>query len=84
MKIKAEQLQAHLQKQLLPIYVVSGDESLLAQESIDAIRAAAKGHGFTERELFYFEGNNQHYDTQRMALLYCQCSRGGPTCGKGV
>ncbi|MBT4833627.1 MAG: DNA polymerase III subunit delta, partial [Porticoccaceae bacterium] len=39
MKIKAEQLQAHLQKQLLPIYVVSGDESLLAQESIDAIRA---------------------------------------------
>jgi DNA polymerase-3 subunit delta len=61
-KIKAEQLQAHLQKQLLPIYVVSGDESLLAQESIDAIRAAAKGHGFTERELFYFEGNNQHYD----------------------
>ena len=62
MKIKAEQLQAHLQKQLLPIYVVSGDESLLAQESIDAIRAAAKGHGFTERELFYFEGNNQHYD----------------------
>ena len=62
MKIKAEQLQAHLQKQLLPIYVVSGDESLLAQESIDAIRAAAQEHGFTERELFYFEGNNQHYD----------------------
>lgn len=62
MKIKAEQLKAHLQKQLMPIYVVSGDEPLLAQESVDAVRAAAQQQGFTERELFYFEGNPQHFD----------------------
>ncbi len=57
MKIKAEQLHSHLQKQLLPIYIISGDEPLLAQESTDAVRIAARGAGFTEREIFYVEGN---------------------------
>ena len=57
MKIKAEQLHSHLQKQLLPIYIISGDEPLLAQESSDAVRIAARAAGFTERELFYVEGN---------------------------
>ena len=57
MKIKAEQLQSHLQKQLLPVYVVSGEEPLLAQESADAVRIAARAAGFTERELFHVEGN---------------------------
>lgn len=57
MKIKAEQLHSHLQKQLLPIYIISGDEPLLAQESADAVRIAARAAGFTERELFYVEGN---------------------------
>jgi DNA polymerase-3 subunit delta len=56
-KIKAEQLQSHLQKQLLPVYVVSGEEPLLAQESADAVRIAARAAGFTERELFHVEGN---------------------------
>jgi DNA polymerase III subunit delta len=56
-KIKAEQLHSHLQKQLLPIYIISGDEPLLAQESADAVRIAARAAGFTERELFYVEGN---------------------------
>ena len=57
MKIKAEQLQSHLQKQLLPVYVVSGEEPLLAQESADAVRIAARAAGFAERELFHVEGN---------------------------
>jgi DNA polymerase-3 subunit delta len=56
-KIKAEQLQSHLQKQLLPVYVVSGEEPLLAQESADAVRIAARAAGFAERELFHVEGN---------------------------
>jgi len=61
-KIKAEQLQSHLQKQLLPVYIVSGDEPLLAQESIDTLRRAAWENGFSQRELFHFEGNHQHFD----------------------
>lgn len=57
MKIKPEQLHSHLQKQLLPVYIVSGDEPLLAQEATDTVRSAARAAGFTERELFYVEGN---------------------------
>ena len=57
MKIKAEQLSGNLQKQLLPVYVISGDEPLLAQECADAVRVAARKNGFTERELFHVEGN---------------------------
>jgi DNA polymerase-3 subunit delta len=56
-KIKPEQLHSHLQKQLLPVYIVSGDEPLLAQEATDTVRSAARAAGFTERELFYVEGN---------------------------
>ena len=52
MKIPANQLSNQLQKSLLPCYLVSGDEPLLAQESLDAIRAAARSAGFGSRELF--------------------------------
>ena len=64
MKIKAEQLSGNLQKQLLPVYVISGDEPLLAQECADAVRVAARKNGFTERELFHVEGN---YDWNHIA-----------------
>jgi DNA polymerase-3 subunit delta len=62
MKIYPEKLQAHLQNPLLPVYVVSGDEPLLSQECADAIRIAAREQGFTERELFHFEGNAKQFD----------------------
>ena len=57
MKIRAEQLDGNLQKQLLPLYVISGDEPLLSQECADAVRVAARKKDFTERELFHVEGN---------------------------
>ena len=56
MKIRAEQLQSHLSKELLPVYVISGDEPLLAQESADAVRLAARTKGFSGREVFHGEG----------------------------
>ena len=56
MKIRAEQLQSHLSKELLPVYVISGDEPLLAQESADAVRLAARHKGFSGREVFHGEG----------------------------
>lgn len=62
MKIYPEKLQAHLKKSLMPVYVISGDEPLLAQEAADAIRIAARAQGFTERELFHFEGSPLNYD----------------------
>lgn len=55
MKVKSEQLNHHLQGQLAPVYLVFGEEPLLVQEVCDAIRGAARGQGFNERELFHAE-----------------------------
>jgi len=54
-QLRAEQLEAHLKKPLAPLYVVHGDEPLLALEAADAIRATARKQGYTERELFIAE-----------------------------
>jgi len=51
-KIAANQLTSHLNKSLLPCYLVTGDEHLLVQEALDAIRATARERGFGSRELF--------------------------------
>jgi DNA polymerase III subunit delta len=50
-KIPAAQLSSALAKSLLPCYLVTGDEPLLAQEALDAIRAEAKRRGFGAREV---------------------------------
>jgi len=50
-KIQANQVHSHLQKDLARCYLVSGDEHLLVAEVIDAIRDAARGKGFTSRDL---------------------------------
>ena len=51
MRLRAEQLSAHLARGLGPLYVVHGDEPLLAIEAGDAIRAAARAAGCEEREV---------------------------------
>ena len=51
MLIKGEQLPGQLEKGLKPLYVVCGDAPLLVLEAADAIRAAARLHGYTEREV---------------------------------
>lgn len=51
MKIQANQLSSHLKKSLAPCYLVTGDEHLLVDESLDAIREAARERGFGMREL---------------------------------
>ena len=49
MIIAPVQLAANLQRGLQPLYTVHGDEPLLVQEAVDAIRVAARAQGFTER-----------------------------------
>ena len=44
-----------MQRGVAPLYVVHGDEPLLALEAGDAIRAAARAAGATEREVFVVE-----------------------------
>jgi DNA polymerase III subunit delta len=55
MRIRPEQLSAHLAQGLAPLYVVHGDEPLLAIEAGDAIRAAARAAGCEEREVLVVE-----------------------------
>lgn len=49
MKLPLAQLQQHLAKTLAPLYIISSDELLLAQEAMDQIRHAGQKAGFTER-----------------------------------
>ncbi len=55
MEIRADALANQLQRGVVPLYVVHGDEPLLALEAGDAIRAAARAAGATEREVFVVE-----------------------------
>ncbi|PTQ67450.1 DNA polymerase III subunit delta [Pseudomonas sp. GV071] len=52
MKLAPAQLAKHLQSGLAPVYAISGDDPLLCQEAADAIRAATRSQGFTERQVF--------------------------------
>jgi len=51
LRLTSAQLSQHLAKGLAPLYVVAGEEPLLQQEALDAIRAAARKAGFSEREV---------------------------------
>jgi DNA polymerase-3 subunit delta len=50
MKLRVDDLAAHLDRGLASIYLISGAEPLLVQEAGDAVRGAARGRGFCERE----------------------------------
>ena len=55
MRLTLEQLPAALSRGLAPIYLVSGDEPLAVGESADAVRAAARAAGFTDRNVYFIE-----------------------------
>jgi DNA polymerase III subunit delta len=55
MQLRLDALEPHLAKGLAGLYVVYGDEHLLAQEACDRIRAAARAAGFTDRSVFTVE-----------------------------
>lgn len=55
MNVRPDDLAAHLKRKLEPLYVVHGDEPLLALEAGDAIRAAARNAGAAERDVLVVE-----------------------------
>lgn len=69
MQLRAEQLAAHLDQPLRPLYLLHGDDALLTVEAGDALRATARRQGYTDRtvlvvtpsfrwdELFHAAGN---------------------------
>jgi DNA polymerase-3 subunit delta len=60
MQIAAAQLANHLQRGLKSLYTLHGDEPLLQQEALDAIRAQARSQGFSERSSHTVSG--AHFD----------------------
>ncbi|MBX9935234.1 MAG: DNA polymerase III subunit delta, partial [Burkholderiaceae bacterium] len=60
MHLAPNQLAAQLHKGLRSLYTLHGDEPLLQQEAADAIRAAARMQGYTERSTFTVAG--AHFD----------------------
>ncbi|MFT7687309.1 MAG: DNA polymerase-3 subunit delta [Candidatus Azotimanducaceae bacterium] len=57
MKVYPDKLAAHFSKGNSALYIVSGDEPLLVQESCDVVRASLKKKGFVERDLYHVDGS---------------------------
>ncbi len=55
MRLRAEQVDGHLSKNFAPVYLIHGDEALLVLEAADAVRAAARKRGHSEREVLFVE-----------------------------
>jgi DNA polymerase-3 subunit delta len=55
MPVSPEQLGRALERGLAPLYLVSGDEPLLVDESLEAIRTRARTDGYQERSVFSVE-----------------------------
>lgn len=65
MQVRIDDLAGQLAKGLKPCYLVFGDEALVANEALDAIRAKARAEGFTERRVFTVSG--QGFDWSAVA-----------------
>jgi DNA polymerase-3 subunit delta len=61
-QLRPEQLLAHLDKPLAPLYLLHGNEPLLVIEAGDAIRSAARKQGFDEREVIIAGANYRWED----------------------
>lgn len=73
MQTNAESFAGQLRQGLAPIYLIGGDEPLLVEEALDALRTAAYAAGFGEREVFTaetgFEWGGFYGATQSMSLF---------------
>lgn len=52
MRLNPQQLPAHVRGELLPVYLLTGDEPLQLMEAADTLRAAAREQGYTAREVY--------------------------------
>jgi DNA polymerase III subunit delta len=72
-QVRAEALDAHLEKSLASLYVIASDEHLLAMETADRIRKKARSTGFSEREVLivdrYFKWGELTSTQQSMSLF---------------
>ncbi len=64
MQLAPERIDAQVSKALSPLYLISGDEPLQVLEAADAVRAAARQQGLTERLVFEVD---KSFDWSRLA-----------------
>jgi DNA polymerase-3 subunit delta len=55
MRLTPDKLASHLRNPLKPLYLLSGDEPLQREESLDVLRAAAREQGYEERTVIHTE-----------------------------
>jgi len=96
MRISTEQLHQHLARELKPLYAVFGNETLLALEATDRIRARARAEGYGERAVLTadsgfkwselaFAGSAQSLFAARKLLeLRIPTGKPGPTGGEAI
>lgn len=68
MQVRAEQLSSHLAKGLRALYTICSDEPLLSQEAADAVRAAARAAGHSERKVYQVAGAHFNWSEVEGAL----------------
>lgn len=56
MRLRTEQLTGHLQQNLLPVYLIFGDEQMLVEEAGDMLRQHARNLGANDRQVWHVEG----------------------------
>lgn len=75
MQCNADQLTAHLQRKLMPVYLITGDEPLFIQECADAVRKTAHAQGFSERRVMTVESGfdwAELYNATRSLSLFSE------------
>lgn len=63
MRLSFDQLAQHLERELRPLYLLTGDEPLALMESVDALRQTARRQGYDERLSFTAE---RHFDWKQL------------------
>lgn len=79
MKVYPEKLGSRLKQGTDRLFIVSGDEPLLIQESCDLIRAELRRAGFSERQVFHvvkgFDWQQVLFNANSMSLFAEQKDR---------
>ena len=73
MHLSFDQISAHLERDLRPLYILTGDEPLALKEGVDAIRQAARSQGYDERLSYtaerYFDWKQLKASSQSISLF---------------
>ena len=76
MRLRSDQITGHLQQDLLPVYLVFGDEQMLVEETSDLIRQHVRKHGADDRQVWHVEGrfnwSEIQWQEQTMSLFASQ------------